>query len=217
MNIKRKLIYIVSCLLIGIILPIQVSASNTTQTHEQTYYFEKNNTEVVIKSDACNMPEEDIAEIAYDNPNTRIIISNYVKASPVYQPRLFMGVEITKRNTTQSNYVDKDSFVISVAKGSNVSLSQTWSQSLTASATHSDAISALKLNGSVTKTYTKTQSFSGPPETSAYNSREYRVRFYADRGTYEGYYITDMGKGPSISGSFKNPLYYAEYSIDHKI
>ena len=203
MNIKRKLMYIVSCLLIGIILPIQVSASNTTQTHEQTYYFEKNNTEVVIKSDACNTPEEDIAEIAYDNPNTRIIISNYVKASPVYQPRLFMGVEITKRNTTQSNYVDKDSFVISVAKGSNVSLSQTWSQSLTASATHSDAISALKLNG--------------PPETSAYNSREYRVRFYADRGTYEGYYITDMGKGPSISGSFKNPLYYAEYSIDHKI
>lgn len=54
-------------------------------------------------------------------------------------------------------------------------------------------------------------------QNSAYNSREYRVKFYADKGTYKGYYITDMGRGPSISGSFKNPLRYAEYSIDKKI
>lgn len=81
----------------------------------------------------------------------------------------------------------------------------------------SSAKTALKLNGTITKTYTKTQSFSGPPESSAYNSREYRVKFYAEKGTYKGYYITDMGRGPSVSGSFKNPLRYAEYSIDKKV
>lgn len=47
--------------------------------------------------------------------------------------------------------------------------------------------------------------------------REECVKFYADKDTYKGYYITDMGKGSSISGSFKNPLRYAEYSIDKKL
>ena len=56
-----------------------------------------------------------------------------------------MGVQITQKNTTQSNYVDKDSFVISVAKGSKVTLSETWTQSLAASVTHKEAKDALKL------------------------------------------------------------------------
>lgn len=217
MKIKKKLMGMLSCLLVATILPVQVYASESVQPYERTYYSKENNTEVIIESNAYNMPEEDISEIVRENPNTRIIISNYVEAEPMIQPRLVMGVEITQKNTTQSNYVDKDSFVISVAKGSKVTLSETWTQSLAASVTHKEAKNALKLNGTITKTYTKTKSFSGPPENSAYNSREYRVKFYADKGTYKGYYITDMGRGPSISGSFKNPLRYAEYSIDKKI
>ena len=138
-------------------------------------------------------------------------------AAPAIQPRLVMGVQITEKKITKSSYVIKDAFVISVAKGSKVTLSQTWSESVSASVTHAEARTALKLNGTITKTYTKTQSFTGPPESSSYNSREYRVKFYVEDGTYKGYYITDMGRGPSISGSFRNPLKYAEYSINKRI
>lgn len=217
MKIKKKIMCILSCFLIATILSIQVYASESTQPSERTYYSDENNTEVIIEAGAYNMPKEDIDEIVRENPNTRIIISNYVEAEPMIQPRLVMGVEITEKKITKSSYVDKDSFVISVAKGSKITLSETWSESLSASVTHAQAKKSLKLNGTITKTYTKTQSFSGPPESSAYNSREYRVKFYAEMGTYKGYYITDMGRGSSVSGSFKNPLRYAEYSIDKKV
>ena len=154
MKIKKKLMGMLSCLLVATILPVQVYASESAQPYERTYYSKENNTEVIIESNAYNMPEEDISEIVRENPNTRIIISNYVEAEPTIQPRLVMGVEITQKNTTQSNYVDKDSFVISVAKGSKVTLSETWTQSLAASVTHKEAKNALKLNGTITKTYT---------------------------------------------------------------
>lgn len=216
MRLKRGLICLLSCLML-VSMAMPVSAAETSRSSGRTYYSEEYNTEVIIEAPASNMPQDYIEQIAKENPNTQVIISNFVDAAPAIQPRLVMGVQITEKKITKSSYVIKDAFVISVAKGSKVTLSQTWSESVSASVTHAEARTALKLNGTITKTYTKTQSFTGPPESSSYNSREYRVKFYVEDGTYKGYYITDMGRGPSISGSFRNPLKYAEYSINKRI
>lgn len=216
MKLKRGLISLLSCLML-VSMAMPVTAAETSRSSGRTYYSEEYNTEVIIEAPASNMPQDYIEQIAKENPNTQVIISNFVEATPAIQPRLFMGVQITEKKITKSSYVIKDAFVISVAKGSKVTLSQTWSESVSASVTHAEARTALKLNGTITKTYTKTQSFTGPPESSSYNSREYRVKFYVEDGKYKGYYITDMGRGPSISGTFRNPLKYAEYSINKRI
>ena len=133
-------------------------------------------------------------------------------AAPAIQPRLVMGVQITEKKITKSSYVIKDAFVISVAKGSKVTLSQTWSESVSASVTHAEARTALKLNGTITKTYTKTQSFTGPPESSSYNSREYRVKFYVEDGTYN-FHMTviqlgDSSKAYVNGGTYLDPVEY---------
>lgn len=202
------------CLCVTILIPLATIPASATST---TYSYPDINTNVVVENGAIGIPQNMIDEVARENPNTTVTFSNYVEAKPVITPRIVLGITITSKTTTKSNYVDKDVFVVSVAKGSKISLTEKWSASLAAEATHSDAKVGLKLNGTITKEYSKTQTFSGPPEDSRYNSREFRVRFYADTGTYEGYYETDMGRGPSVSGSFKNPLKYAEYTIDRLI
>lgn len=208
----RKLL---TCFLCGIMmLPITIvpaSAIGSPCTYSDI------NTNVVIEDSATGIPQEIIDEIARENPNTTITFTNYVEAEPAITPRIVFGITITSKTTTASNYIDKDVFVISVAKGSTKTLTESWTASLAAEATHSDAKEGLKLNGTITKSYSKTEVFSGPLESSQYNSREFRVRFYADKGTYVGYYETDMGRGPEVSGSFKNPLRYAEYTIDRVI
>lgn len=208
----RKILACCLCVVMLVsLITIPASATSTTYSYPDIH------TNVVVENRAIGIPKNVIDEIARENPNTTVTFSNYVEATPTITPRIVFGITITSKTTTASNYIDKDVFVISVAQGSTVSLTEKWSSSLAAEATHSDAKVGLKLNGTITKEYSKSQTFSGPPEDSKFNSREYRVRFFADKGTYEGYYETDMGRGPSVSGSFKNPLSYAEYKLDHLI
>lgn len=208
----RKIL--VCCLCVAMLVPLATIPVSATST---TYSYPDINTIVVVENGAIDIPKNMVDEVARENPNTTVTFSNYIEAEPAITPRIVFGITITSKTITASNYIDKDVFVVSVAKGATISLTEKWSASLAAEATHSDAKEGLKLNGTITKEYSKTQTFSGPPESSQYNSREFRVRFYADKGTYEGYYETDMGRGPSVSGSFKNPLRYAEYTIDRLI
>lgn len=217
MKRKNRIISIISCILLIMATPSQVLAADIAHPCNRAYYSKENNTEVVIEEGASNMPQEYIDQIANENPNTKIIISNYVTAPPEISPRLIMGAEITSKSITRSRYISKNVFITSVAKGSKLTLGTKFTASLSASVTHKQAKTALGLNSKITLTISATKSFSGPPESSQYNSREYRVKFYAEDGTYKGYYITDMGRGSSISGSFTNPLDYAEYSVDKRV
>lgn len=213
MKIKQKIGILFIC--VSMLLSTSITALATDYSEKE--YYRETNTEVVLEKDALGTPQEVIDEIVKENPNTLITISNYVDSKPAPTPRLVMGIYITSKKTTATNVVDKDLFVISVAKGSEKSLSTEWKESVSASASHSGAKSALGLNGTLTKKYSKTEKFKGPPENSKYNSREYRVKFYVNKGTYSGYYETDMGRGPKVSGTFVDPVRYAEYSIDKTV
>lgn len=123
-------------------------------------------------------------------------------------------------------YQKKDDFVISVARGQTKTLSSKYSASIGGSYEASVGGSAYglaanlknNLNWSIACEISKTVSFSGPDNGSCYNSREYRVRYYERRGTYT-YKATGCQSGHTsvMTGTFKEPLRYLEYSIDHKV
>ena len=65
--------------------------------------------------------------------------------------------------------------------------------------------------------YETTQKFAGPPETSAYNSREYRVQFYARTCTWTQRQV-DIQTGKTVAsktGQADVPSKYLLYSLDH--
>ena len=67
-------------------------------------------------------------------------------------------------------------FVISVAKGQTTTLTRAFEQTIGTSLKVGTPFEiTAELKKSVTARYETTQKFAGPPETSAYNSREYRV------------------------------------------
>ncbi len=113
-----------------------------------------------------------------------------------------------------------DKFVISVAKGSSTTLKAEWSYAikgeLEAGANVYDLATVVaKLGGSVKCTYSVTKKFSGPGESSKYNSREFRVKFYKQKVT-----VTQTNElFPSMKTTFvyDKAVRYAEYSIDRKI
>lgn len=76
-------------------------------------------------------------------------------------------------------------FVISVAKGQTTTLTRAFEQTIGTSLKVGTPFEiTAELKKSVTARYETTQKFAGPPETSAYNSREYRVQFYARTCTW---------------------------------
>lgn len=105
-------------------------------------------------------------------------------------------------------------FVISVAKGQTTTLSKEFSQTLTAAVSGSPYSITAELQASVTASYSVTHEFSGPPESSRYNSREYRVRFYAQTYNYsQDHYMSGMYIG-TRTGTVDKPTRWAAYSID---
>lgn len=219
-KIKKRMLPLLS-VIISVSMSIQALAIAPEEFDGVKYFSVGSNTEVVIEEGALDMPQEYIDQIVRENPNSLVTISDYVKADPQISsqisPQFVLATVITKKTITKSKYVSANYFVISVAKGATVTLGVEWSKSLSASATHSAAKEPLKLNGTITKTYSASTKFAGPPENSSYNSRSYRVKFYAEDGTYEGYHIHDTGQKIDISGSFRNPIEYAAYSVDSKI
>lgn len=115
--------------------------------------------------------------------------------------------------------VISDYFIISVAKGMTVTLSDTFTK------THSLTIQTgdtpfLIAGTSLSLTYSVSTSisYSGPGESSGYNSREYRVQFYGAVSRWHQYRYTATGVLDSTRTGIGNcPTRYATYSLDHKI
>lgn len=185
--------------------------------------------EVVIESSAQAIPLQAIEDIMNDHPDAAVItihewhepqpaVGSFV--NPNSFPIIIYQFKITEKKVINANTVYADHFVISAAKGQTVRLTSTWTKELAASVS-GEGGGALSLNATVSKTYTKQDEFVGPPESSANNTREYRVRFYADTGTYKGYKYPGAQDFPEMrtyfSGTFVNPLRFASYSIDRKI
>lgn len=113
-----------------------------------------------------------------------------------------------------------DKFVTSVARGAEKHLSKEWSYTISgeleAGATVYDIATVnAKLGGSVTCRYSTTYVFKGPGESSKYNSREFRVKYYRQKVT-----VTQVNEVfTSIKSTFKydRAVKYADYSIDKKV
>lgn len=119
-----------------------------------------------------------------------------------------------------TEYKVQNYFVISVAKGQVTTLEKKFSQSVqTGFGTGSEApYLASQIRIVLTAEYSTTLQFSGPPETSAYNSREYRVQFYA-RDVYwkQDKLSPSGGVVESRTGVGTEPTKYLLYSVDHKL
>lgn len=109
-------------------------------------------------------------------------------------------------------------FVISVAKGQTTTLTRAFEQTIGTSLKVGTPFEiTAELKKSVTARYETTQKFAGPPETSAYNSREYRVQFYARTCTWTQRQV-DIQTGKTVAsktGQADVPSKYLLYSLEH--
>ncbi|MDR2021924.1 MAG: hypothetical protein LBQ71_01430 [Hungatella sp.] len=171
---------------------------------------------VSIEPNAVNVPQDLVQELAAEYPDAHITITGYKEADPAITPRIWW-FDLTEKKTTQSDVEAKDSFVISVARGGTKTLSKTWTGSLSPTCSYKNAQNSLSLNATITRTYSKTEKFEGPSNSSSYNSREFRVKFYEDRGTFKGQYVSDAGDSQQKSGTWKSPTKFLEYSVDRNV
>ncbi len=186
---------------------------------------EQNQQPKIIVKDGLVVPDEVIQDIIRTNPDAGQITlleygtfnKNNIEPYAINTKRYFNIV----KNVTKSDILVKDSFVTSVAKGQSKTLSASWTESLSCSISGEISSTKLGISKSISKTYTKTDRFDGPPENSPYNSREFRVKFYQDKGTYtadwiDGNCATFCTQGTE-SGSYTEPTYFYAYSVDRNI
>lgn len=197
---------------------------------------------VIIEND-IDVPEEIIEQLIMENPDVGSIhILDYgdmeqnLVQPQIVQPQISSSlldpIGWTSRyeniKTTLTRHVAdslaKDEFKFSVARGETVTLSQTYEGSLTGSYTGS-VVGDIGVSFSVKATYLKGTTYSGPAENSAYNSREFRMKFYQDIGTYNQtadlvtyHYLVKISSEPkSFTGTYYKPTKYLSYSLDKKL
>ncbi|GEM_PF-3746284 len=125
-----------------------------------------------------------------------------------------------KTGSSRTQYTKADKFVISCAKGQTVQLSSTWSYTIAASVSGTTGCFTAGLSASITAQYSTSITFSGPPESSSCNTREFRCKFIEYRGTCnEWWFWWPSGdiSSQSESGTFKEPLKTVSYSLDKTV
>lgn len=187
--------------------------------------------EVIVLPNASGMPNNVIQDIVKENPvDSKITFYSWntvsdLKSAP--QPRAGWNYGDIKISTTAHDVALGNYFIISVAKGATITLSKNWTKTVNTSVSLSSSnpdnvpiptAGKLGIAASMTAEYSTSRRFSGPPESSVNNSREYRVKFYGDSGTWSA--IAEWSINPAaripISGTWKKPTSYAEYSVDSK-
>ncbi len=155
------------------------------------------------------------------NAGDRININNIGYCERRYAPMPAVDFD-NYYNTTYIYDVVREThnkFVISVAKGSTKTLESTWTYTISGGfegtvSLYDVASVTAKLAGAVTCTYKTTYIFKGPPESSKYNSREYRVKYYKQRVKVTQ---TDPVTSFERTSTYDKAVKYADYSIDSKI
>lgn len=201
---KRTVAVVMTILLLAFcISPVQATCDPLPQSPE-----------VIIEPDAVGITSAEISEIIASHPEAgRITIHEHYEAPPSITPRSFTNISKT---VTDTGVALKRSFVISVARGQTVTLSRTWTDSVSASVTGMLTSGQLGLNASVQASYSISSTFTGPD--APYNSRDYYVRFYGNKGTWKAYFIYDINPARQewVNGTFIEPTHYSSYSVDKK-
>lgn len=178
----------------------------------------------IIVAPDVEVPESVLLDLQSEHPDAlQITIYEYSDVSepisPPVVPAYVSRVINIEKTTLQTNVLVQDEFIISVAKGQTVQLDSSITYELKADVSGKAKISELGLTASIKKTFTTSVSWSGPPESSSANSREFRIKFYENRGTYTGVYQfgpTGMGF-EEVEGTWSEPSKYLQYSIDHRL
>ena len=187
---------------------------------------------VIIYGAASGIPNSVVAEIVAENPDAQEITflkwENAVLDNELVMPLAGWTYSDIVVKTESTNVTLADKFIISVAKGAKTTLSKEFSAKVSASVhlsssggqtTGKPSAGQLGVAASVTAKCSVTRQFSGPPESSTANSREYRARFIGDKGTWSATAILQVNPTarPKINGTWSSPTKWAEYSIDKKI
>lgn len=117
---------------------------------------------------------------------------------------------------TSKNVFSRDDFMDSCAKGETKTITRTISATLEAEYSGELAGGDLGLKGSLTYSLERGKTLVGPPEDSRYNTREFRVKFYVNKGTWTQNVLLNDGRTVTRSGSFIEPNRYVSYSKDTK-
>ncbi|MMZ64278.1 hypothetical protein D1872_265910 [compost metagenome] len=128
------------------------------------------------------------------------------------------------KSVTEADALSKDEFKFSVARGEEVTLSQTYTGSLKGSISGSPFDKgAIGAEVTITAQYTKGTKYSGPSESSSYNTREFRMKFYEERGTWKqikeaiSTINQEVIATETKTGTYKKPTRYLSYSVDKKV
>jgi len=170
------------------------------------------------------MSEEDLIVIALNEnlqDGERINIHYVEEIEPAQEEPLASVFGIYTYNTTLSKtgseMAVQNYFVISVAKGQVTTLKQEFIQTMSAGVAVNAYKVTAELKASVTASHSTTQQFSGPPETSIYNSRQFRVQFYAQKYIFtQTRYFLGVASG-TVRGTVDMPTRWASYSIDSTV
>lgn len=132
---------------------------------------------------------------------------------------LFGGYKYKTSKVASSEYAANNYFVISAAKGQSVRLTSRYTKTVTTNIIVGDAFIKGDIGGSVTAQYETSQTFSGPSESSSYNTREFRVQFYAKKISFTQYNLNSSNNQviATKSGKASVPTRFALYSIDRKL
>lgn len=222
----------------SILVTVMAAPANTNSAPVSATKMAIGQTMVTIEPAAQRIPEECILDIVEDNPDSGNIIiyewggvgakATQASVSPctfIYpgDGGYYLGIE-TEKTLTRSRYVAEDQFCFSVARGETVTLSQSFTATLSLSLSGSPYIEGdLGLTASVSGTYQKSTTYTGPAESSPYNSREFRIKLFAEDGNWtqtQTYYnsLTDEVLAVQTeTGTYTNPLEFCKYSIDHTV
>ena len=220
----KKVLCIILSLVMLLSMSVTAFASETTD-NEISIEIDPETTITIV------VPDELIGEIGAEeieglissqnfNNGDVITIHEVQEASVdenIAQPYILGRVETTL--SWGSEYKAQDYFVISAAKGQTTTLSAKFSKTLTTNfAVGDDAYAKAEIGGSVTAEYSVTHEFVGPPESSNYNSREFRVQFYAKPVTWVQTKYNWLGNYVGTrTGTAYVPTKYLLYSIDHAV
>lgn len=224
----KKAISLISLSLIMVLTPLTPQAGAT----------ENQNSNVVINQNGLSVPQDVINDLKISHPDAGIItIYDYrevnsdqenriqINNSPsALLPPTYVYKITTSKNVTQSDVLAKDEFKFSVARGEEVTLSTTYTGTLKGSISGSPFDKGeIGAEVTITAQYTKGTKYSGPSESSSYNTREFRMKFYEDRGTWKqvkeaiSTINQEVIATETKTGSFKKPTRFLSYSVDKNV
>lgn len=208
-------------------------------------FANNNQPEVIISSDANDIPNNIVQQIIKENPDAGVInileygdcdssdieeneIINIPKKIVDLPANTYGGTQVliqdikTKKDSPVEKLA-KDVFKLSVAKGETQTLTTEYTASLKSSFEGSYFETA-SIGADITMTvrHKRGSVFKGPEESSRYNTREYRTKFYHNVGRYtqlafKNTYVNGRKVSSQLitkKGVYKIPTRYVSYSTD---